>query len=97
MYFGLFLVYGFVEDLFNVIYLVFGLLVCCSFIYIVILILCVLMENFYFLVGYLFIIFYIDKVIILVFDLGFVEEIINIEEVRLFCYYYINLLNYFLM
>ena len=84
VYFGLFLTHGLVEDLLDVIDPVFGLLICCRFTDIVVLIPRVLMENFHFSVGHLFTIFHTDKAITLVFDLSSVEETPNTEESRLF-------------
>ena len=84
VYFGLFLAHGLVDDLLDVIDPVFGLLVCCRFTHIVVLIPRVLMENFHFSVGHLFAIFHTDKAITLVFDLGSVEETTNTEESGLF-------------
>ena len=84
VYFGLFLAHGLVDDLLDVIDPVFGLLVCCRFTHIVILIPRVLMENFHFSVGHLFGIFNTGEVITLVFDLRSVEETTNTEEAGLF-------------
>ena len=69
---------------FNVIDPVFGLLVCCRFTHIVVLIPRVLMENFHFSVGHLFGIFHTDKAVTLVFNLSSVEETTNTEEAGLF-------------
>ena len=80
VYFGLFLTHGLVDDLLDVIDPVFGLLVCCSFTDIVVLIPRVLMENFHFSIGHLFTIFHTDKAIALIFDLGSVEETTYTEE-----------------
>lgn len=84
VYFGLFLTHGLVEDLLNVIHPVFGLLVCCRFTDIVVLIPRILMENFHFSVGHLFAIFHTNKAIALIFNLSSVEETTNTEESRLF-------------
>ena len=84
VYLGLFLTHGFVEDLLDVIDPVFGLLVCCRFTHIVVLIPRVLMENFHFSVGHLFAIFHTDKAVTLVFNLRSVEETTNTEEAGLF-------------
>ena len=84
VYFGLFLTHGFVEDLLDVIDPVFGLLVCCRFTHIVVLIPRVLMENFHFSIGHLFSVFYTDKAVTLVFNLSSVEETTNTEESGLF-------------
>ena len=70
VYFGLFLTHGPVDDLLDVIDPVFGLLVCCRFTDIVILIPRVLMENFHFSIGYFFRVFDTDEAVTLVFDLG---------------------------
>ena len=84
VYFGLFLTHGLVDDLLDVIDPVFGLLVCCRFTDIVILIPCILMEDFFFAVSHLFTIFDTDKAVALVFDLGSVKETTNTEEAGLF-------------
>lgn len=88
--FGLFLTHGLVDDLLDVIHPVFGLLVCCRFTHVVVLIPRVLMENFHFSIGHLFSIFHTDKAITLVFDLGPVEEATYTEESGLFGHGYIN-------
>lgn len=88
--FDLFLTYGLVDDLLDVIHPVFGLLVCCSFTHIVILIPRVLMENFHFSIGHFFRVFDTDKAVALVFDLSSIEETTNTEESGLFRHYYIN-------
>ncbi|MNR84825.1 hypothetical protein D3C72_156390 [compost metagenome] len=90
VYLGLLLTHGLVDDLFDVIHPVFGLLVCRSFTHIVVLIPRVLMENFHFSIGYFFRVFNADKTIALVFDLSSVEETTNTEESGLFSHYYIN-------
>ena len=84
VYFGLFLTHGLVTDLLDVIHPVFGLLGCCRFTDIVVLIPRVLMEDFHFSIGHLFAIFHTDKAFALVFDLGSVEETTNTEESGLF-------------
>ena len=86
VYFGLFLTHGLIDDLLDVIDPIFGLLVCCRFTDIVVLIPRILMENFHFSVGHLFTIFHTDKAITLVFDLSSVEETTNTEESGLFCH-----------
>lgn len=90
VYLGLFLAHGLVDDLLNVIHPVFGLLVCCRFTDIVVMIPRVLMENFHFSVGHLFTIFHTDKTVTLVFDLSSIKETTNTEESGLFSHYYIN-------
>ena len=82
--FGLFLTHGLIDDLLDVIDPIFGLLVCCRFTRIVVLIPRILMENFHFSVGHLFTIFHTDKAVALVFDLGSVEEPTDTEEAGLF-------------
>ena len=90
VYFGLFLTHGLIDDLLDVIDPIFGLLVCCRFTRIVVLIPRILMENFHFSVGHLFTIFHTDKTVTLVFDLGSVEETTYTEESGLFGHGYIN-------
>lgn len=90
VYFGLFLTHGLVEDLLDVIHPVFGLLVCCRFTHIVVLIPRVLMENFHFSIGHFFRVFNTDKAIALVFDLSSIEETTYTEESGLFSHFYIN-------
>ena len=84
VYFGLFLTHGLVTDLLDVIHPVFGLLGCCRFTDIVVLIPRVLMEDFHFSIGHLFSVFYTDKAVTLVFNLSSVEETTNTEESGLF-------------
>ncbi len=68
----------------NIINPIFGLLVCRSFTNIVVMIPSILMEDFLFIVSYLFTIFDTDKAVTLVFDLGSVKEATDTEETGLF-------------
>lgn len=85
-----FLTHKLVTDLLDVIDPVFGLLVCCRFTNILVLIPRVLMENFHFSVGHFFSVFDTDKAIALVFDLSSIKETTYTEESGLFSHYYIN-------
>lgn len=84
VYFGLFLTHGLVEDLLDVINPIPSLLLCCRFTHIVVMVPCVLMEDFHFSIGHLFAIFHTDKAIALVFNLSSVKEATNAEKTGLF-------------
>ena len=70
VYFGLFLTHGLIDALLDVIHPVFGLLVCCRFTNIIVMIPRIWMEDFTFSISHLFAIFDTDKTVALVFDLG---------------------------